>query len=245
MQRLVRTGVEPRHPAAHELDPQLPALEVVDVDIRYLQLTPIRGCEVGGHVEYPVVVEVQARHGVVRPGPLRLLLDAEDRPIVVELHDTVALGVPDVVPEHGGPALPSRRPLEEIREALAEEDVVPEDERDALGPDELPPDDESLGESLGPWLHGVGEIYAPLRTVAEQILEAGEVLGRGDHEYVPDPREHQSGHGVVDHRLVVDGQELLAYGPRQRVQPRPRTSCEHDPLHAGPPRLPNPSRSPT
>ena len=137
----------------------------------------------------------------------------KDRPVAVELDDAVALGVTDVVPEDGGPVRPARRPLQESREALPEEDVVPEDERDALGADELPTDDEGLGEPLRLRLHGVLEVDAPLGAVAEQFLEAGEVLGGGDNEYLPDPREHQRGQGVVDHGLVVDGQQLLAHRP--------------------------------
>ena len=86
----------------------------------------------------------------MRTGPLRLLLDTENRPIAVELYYAVAPRVPDVVPEDGGPSLPTCRPLKELGETVPEEDVVPEDERDALGPDKVTPDDESLGQPLMP-----------------------------------------------------------------------------------------------
>ena len=47
-----------------------------------------------------------------------------------------------------------------------------------------------------------------------------EVLGRGDDKDLPDAREHQRAHGIIHHRLVVDGQELLAHSLCDGVQPR-------------------------
>src|SRR5690606_41448786 len=45
-------------------------------------------------------------------------------------------------------------------------------------------------------------------TRPEQPPERVAVLRRRDDQHVPDPRQHQRGQRVVDHRLVVDGHEL-------------------------------------
>ena len=60
-QRVVRAGVEPGEAAAEELDVQLPALEIVAVDVGDLQLAAGRGLQAGGDVDDLVVVEIQAR----------------------------------------------------------------------------------------------------------------------------------------------------------------------------------------
>ena len=50
----------------------------------------------------------------------------------------------------------------------------------------------------------------------------GKIRRRRDHEEVANAREHQRRERVVDHRLVVHGQQLLAHDERQRMQPRSR-----------------------
>ena len=41
-----------------------------------------------------------------------------------------------------------------------------------------------------------------------QTPERRLIFGRGDDEDLPDAREHQHGDGIVDHRLVVDREQL-------------------------------------
>ena len=62
------------------------------------------------------------------------------------------------------------------REIVAVEDVVAEHEGARAVADELPPDDEGLGKTLGRGLHGVGKLDAPLAPAAEKLLEARRVL---------------------------------------------------------------------
>src|SRR5262249_45427577 len=49
-----------------------------------------------------------------------------------------------------------------------------------------------------------------------------------------DPREHERRERVVDHRLVVDGDELLADREREGPQARPGAAGEDDALQARP-----------
>ena len=44
------------------------------------------------------------------------------------------------------------------------------------------------------------------------------------------PRQHQRGQRIVDHRLVVDRQQLLRRHERQRMQPRAGAAGENDAL---------------
>ncbi len=54
------------------------------------------------------------------------------------------------------------------------------------------------------------------------------VLRRRDDQHLADARQHQRGERVVDHRLVVDRQQLLADRVRDRVQARARTTGQDD-----------------
>ncbi len=53
-------------------------------------------------------------------------------------------------------------------------------------------------------------------------------MGCGDDEDVPDPGEHQRRQRVVDHRLVVDRDELLRDSQCDRMQSRTRTARQND-----------------
>jgi len=60
------------------------------------------------------------------------------------------------------------------------------------------------------------------------LPEAGGVFGRADDQDVLHAAQHQGGERVVDHRLVVDGQQLFADGERGRVQARAGPARQDD-----------------
>ena len=69
-------------------------------------------------------------------------------------------------------------------------------------------------------LRRVVEAHAEPRAVAEQLAVERNVLRRGDDEDVADPGEHQHRDRIIDHRLVVDRQELLVDRAGHRIEPR-------------------------
>ena len=71
---------------------------------------------------------------------------------------------------------------------------------------------------------------SPLRSAAEQLLKAGLILGRGDDQKLGDAGEHQRRQRVINHRLVVNRQQLLRHRRRHRIQPRARAAGENDSL---------------
>ena len=70
-----------------------------------------------------------------------------------------------------------------------------------------------------------------LLPVAQQLAEARQIVRRRDDEDLADPRQHQRRQRVVDHRLVVDRQELLRHHRGERVEPRAAAAGEDDPFH--------------
>ena len=72
-----------------------------------------------------------------------------------------------------------------------------------------------LGEPVGARLFGVGEFQAEVRAVTQQPAEQRQILRCGDDQDLTDAGQHEHRQRVVDHRLVVDGHELLAHGDGQ------------------------------
>ncbi len=103
----------------------------------------------------------------MRTGHRRLLLDRERTAALIELDDPVALGIFDPVAKHRCPGLLGYRGGQVAAQALAEEDVVTENERDVVIADEVRPEDERLRYPLRACLLGVGEAHAELRAVAQ------------------------------------------------------------------------------
>lgn len=226
-------GVQPRVASAEGDHGQRPLLQVHLVERGDLQLAARGGphlVRLGGHVAR---VEVQAGDGVGALGLGGLLLDGDGPPLAVELHDAEALGVVHVVAEDRGAArlgiLDGARQV--ARQAVAVEDVVAEHEGARLAGDELLADGECLRQAVRRGLLGVGEVHTVARAVPEQALEVGQVGRRGDDQDVPDARQHEGAKRVVDHRLVVDRQQLLGGHERERVQAGAGTAGKDDAFH--------------
>ena len=148
----------------------------------------------------------------------------------VEARDAVRARVLDPVAEDRRAAGAARAREQRLLDAVAVEDVVAEDHRAGLPRDEVAADDERLREAVRARLRGVRDVHAPLAAVAEELHEAGLLVGRRDDQDVADLREHQHRQRVVDERLVVDRQQLLADRQRDRMQARARASGENDAL---------------
>ena len=99
----------------------------------------------------------------------------------------------------------------------AVEDVVAQNHGAPVLPDELLPQDEGLGKPVRGGLDLVRKPDAELLPASQEPLEVRQVLGGGDDEDVPDAGQHKGGQRVVDHGLVVDGQQLLGHRFRHGV----------------------------
>jgi hypothetical protein len=154
------------------------------------------------------------------------------RPLGVELDHPVTLRVVDVVTED------RRAPLELLegpQETFAAvEDVVPQDERDRVAPDERLRDVERLGDALRLGLLAILDGQAPLRAVAEQLPEARQILRRRDQAELTNAALDQRRERVINHGFVVHRLELLAGDERQRIQPGAGAAGQDDAFHAGP-----------
>ena len=232
-QAVVGAGVEPGVAAAHDLDVELALFEVEAVEVGDFQFTARRGLEVAGEVDDLVVVEVEAGDGVVGFGLLRFLFEAEYLAAGVELGDAVALGVMHVIGEDGGAGAALVGTAEDLVEVVAVEDVVAQHEGRVVVADEVGADDEGLGETVRAGLDGVLQVDAPFAAVAEQLFEARGVLRGGDDQDVLDAGQQERGQRVVDHRLVVDRQQLLGYRQGGGMEPGAGAAGEDEAFAGG------------
>ena len=83
-------------------------------------------------------------------------------------------------------------------------------------------------------LVGVFEVRdADLFAVAEELEEVPGVLAAGDDEDVLDAGVEEALDGVVDHRAVVDREEVLVGDEGERSEPCPEAAGEDDAFHSG------------
>ena len=224
-------GVQPAEAAAEQLHGEFALAQVVQVDIRNLEFAPGRRPDGRSHVHHLAVIKVEPGHGVARLGFSRLLLDADHPVVPVELDHAVALRVLDQVAEDDAAFLQLGAAPDDGGEIVAEEDVVAKHQADRLAGEEVPADEEGLGQPLGFGLLGVLQVQAEMRPVTEQFGEPGQVLGRGDDQDVADTRQHEHGQRVVDHRFVVHRDQLLADHPGERVEAGAGSARENDAFH--------------
>ena len=234
----MRAGVEPGESLAEELDVQLLLVQVDPVEVGDLVFSPGGRREFFCIIDDAVVVEIEAGHAVVALGVLRFFLNGDRAAAVVKLHDTETLGIVDVVSEDRGAsaalcALCSC--AETFFEAVPGKDVVSKDHGDGVISDEFFTDHEGLRQTVGGGLGLVAQMQAELVPVAQKDLKARQILRRGDDQDLADPGAHQNRDRIVDHRLVVDRQQLLRSNHGQRIEPGAGTAGENDTFHKKPP----------
>src|SRR4051794_5846501 len=94
------------------------------------------------------VVEVEARDGIARLRRRGLLLEPDRAAGGIELDDAVTLGIAYPVAEHGRAVLARAGGAEHLRESVPVEDVVPQDETRGCSVQELPRDQQRLGQAV-------------------------------------------------------------------------------------------------
>ena len=142
--------------------------------------------------------------------------------IRIEFYDAEAFRVVDVVAEHGRLTVLRRvrRRFQALAQTRAVENVVAEHHCARLVPDELPAKRKRLRQTIRRRLHLVGEVHAVTAAVAEKPLEIRQVSRCRDNQNIANSGQHQRGKRIINHRFVVNRQQLLARHHGQRVKPR-------------------------
>ena len=230
-QGFLRPRIQPGKALPEERDIQLTLLEIASVQIRDLELPPRGGLQLPRIIYDPIIIEVESRHRVIGFRELRLLLNGDGLPLFIKGNDAEALRIIHIVTEDRRPSLLRGGLSQNLPEAVARENIVPENHRDGIPADKVRPDQEGLGEPVRRGLYSIAQTDAKLRSVTEKLLKAGRIHRRGDQEDIPDAGVHKNGERIIDHRLVIDRKQLLGCHPRERVKSRAGASGQYNSLH--------------
>ena len=209
--------IQPGKSAPQQFHLQIAALQIHLVQGGDLQLAAFRRLDVLRHLHHIVVVEVEPGHRPVRFRLQRFLLDGQRLKVLVELHHPEALRIQHLITKHRGTGGLRRRRFQLFTEALAKVDIIPQHQGAGIVADKLLANDKGLRQTVRRRLNGVAEVHPELRPVTQQALEGRHVVRGGDDQDVANTRQHQDGHRVENHRLVIDWQQLLGDALGDRI----------------------------
>src|SRR4029453_4242226 len=125
------------------------------------------------NIQHPIVVKIQPGHRIVGLWMRWLLLQPYHLLFRIKLHDSILLRALHPVAKNRGTLLLSGGTLEPLRELIAVEEVVAQNEGHRLVPHKLPAKDERLRQSLWLGLGGIGKAHPPLAAIAQQAAKLG------------------------------------------------------------------------
>ena len=110
------------------------------------------------------------------------------------------------------------------------EEVVAQHECSRSPSQKVSANQKRLGQTIRTRLDRVLNVHAPGRPIAKQALKSPLIVGCGDDQHLPNPRQHQCAERVIDHRLVVHRQELFAHRLGDRMQTGAAATRQDDAL---------------
>src|SRR5262249_284507 len=152
-----RAGIEPGKSSAEPFDAELARIQIYAVDVGNLQLASWRWLQLCRHVQYTVVIEIQACYRPPRLRVLRLFLD-RDRPVLeIETDDAISLGIAHLIGKHRRAFACPACAREHLLKALSVENVISQNERCIEIGHKIAADYKRLGQSFGSRLNGIGD----------------------------------------------------------------------------------------
>jgi predicted Zn-dependent peptidase len=111
-------------------------------------------------------------------------------------------------------------------------DIIAQDQRAGVVADEIGADHKGFCQAVGGWLFRIAEVDAESGAIAKQRLEHRQVARRGNDQDVADPGQHQDRQRIENHRLVINGKQLLRDRQRCGVQAGTAAPRKNDTLHS-------------
>ena len=121
-----------------------------------------------------------------------------------------------------------------FRNTLPEEDIIAQDQAGRTAIQKLFRDDKGVGQAARLGLFGKTELNSPLAAAAQQKPEERQILRGADDQDLANARQHERGKRIIDHRLVIDRQQLFADCQGDRMQARALAARQDDALHFRP-----------
>jgi hypothetical protein len=152
------------------------------------------------------------------------------------------LRIADAIGEDRGSAGARGRAIEQWSEPPAVKKIVAQNQGRRIAAEKIAGDNDCPRDSIRVRLLCVAEPDAPLAAVRQQLLKLRQIAGRRDDENVSDAREHEHRQRIIDHRLVVDGKQLLRDGRGYGMEAGRPAAREKNATHLCPFVLTSPGR---
>ena len=142
-------------------------------------------------------------------------------------------GIGDLVEQRARPVRPALELGGDVGQRRAAQDVVAEDAAERVVADEVAGQPDGVGDPERARLVAIGQVDAERGAVRQQLDDVADALAADDDHHLADAHPGERLDRVVDHRPVVDRQQVLVGDDRQRVEPRGGPAGEDDALHRG------------
>ena len=147
--------------------------KVLAVHIGDLQFSPRTWLEIVADLDNAGIIDVEAGHREMALRDFWLFFQADRLAIRPKLDDPVSLRIAHLIAKDARPALGGdhvERLSKEVEFAV--ENVVPQNQRDAIAADEFLSDEEGMRDARGLLLRGIFDAHAERGTIAEKMLES-------------------------------------------------------------------------
>ena len=125
----------------------------------------------------------------------RFFFNGNSLSVGVEFYDAETLRIVYIIAEYGS-ALAAFRifhsGFQSFLQTVACKDIVTQHHGYTVIPDKVRADDKGLGQSVGTWLHFIGEMNAKLMAIPQKSLKPGSILRCGNDQDIPDPCVHEN-----------------------------------------------------
>ena len=157
--------------------------------------------------------------------------DPDHGTIRTQLGYPESLGIGDPV-EEGARAVRAGLELGGLgRQWLAQQDVVAKDAAERLVAHEIASQADRVGNPQGAVLVAIGQVQAEMRAIGQELHDIADTLAAHDHHHLADAHPGQGRDRVIDHRPVVDREQVLVGDNRQREQAGGGSAGEDDAFH--------------
>ena len=87
---------------------------------------------------------------------------------------------------------------------MSSENIITKNHCNGIIADKVGTNDKGLCKSVRAWLYSIGKMYTELMSIPQKLMESWGILRCGNDQDITDPCVHQYGHGIVDHRFVIN-----------------------------------------
>src|SRR5690348_10190360 len=108
------------------------------------------------------------------------------------------------------------------------ENVVSQHQRAGTISDKISAYGKGVRQAIRTGLDGILKVQSPFTSIAQKLLKTGGILWSRDDQDVAHTRQHERAEWIVNHRLVVNRQQLFRNGFRHGVEPGAGAAGKND-----------------